>query len=355
MYSLPASGSKGGIVSVKILSMAILLLVSLLAAPALAPAQAQQNLTRVRVSLGDVSLNKLIFAVAQDAGIYKKNGLEVEQYITESAAARAGRSRVNIPADRIGDGEGQVQFSIGGGAPLIVGRMTNATAGDRIILASTDHIVRWHIVAQPEITRPEQLKGKRIGFSGVGAMTHYEALAFAKIMGWNPVHDISLLSNGLALDTFEDKTLDAFVADELVYTMALAAGHKALVDLSQYKSPIPGSGVNASRKWVQDNKDTVRRFLRATVEATALLKRDKEVVFTTIAKWYGMKDREQQEILYKDMIKLPRKPYPSVEGIKKAMELYDSNEMRRHKPEDFYDDSFIKELDQSGYIDSLYR
>jgi hypothetical protein len=44
-----------------------------------------------------------------------------------------------------------------------------------------------------------------------------------------------------------------------------------------------------------------------------------------------------------------------VEGIKKAMELYDSNEMRRHKPEDFYDDRFIRELDQSGYIDSLYR
>jgi NitT/TauT family transport system substrate-binding protein len=334
----------------------MLLLAGLLSAPALAPAQAQQNLTRVRVSLGDVSLNKLIFAVAQDAGIYRKNGLEVEQYITEGAASRAGRSRVNIPADRIGDGEGgEVQFSIGGGAPLMVGRVTNATAGDRIILASTDHVVRWHIVAQPEITRPEQLKGKRIGFSGVGAMTHYEALAFAKIMGWDPVFDIALLSNGLALDTFEDKTLDAFVADELVYTMALAAGHKALVDLSQYNIPIPGSGVNASRKWAEANPDIVRRFLKATVEAIALLKQDKEVVFSTIAKWYGMRDREQQEILYKDMIKLPRKPYPSVEGIKKAMELYDSNEMRRHKPEDFYDDRFIRELDQSGYIDSLYR
>jgi ABC-type nitrate/sulfonate/bicarbonate transport system substrate-binding protein len=174
-------------------------------------------------------------------------------------------------------------------------------------------------------------------------------------MGWDPVFDIALLSNGLALDTFEDKTLDAFVADELVYTMALAAGHKALVDLSQYNIPIPGSGVNASRKWAEANPDIVRRFLKATVEAIALLKQDKEVVFSTIAKWYGMRDREQQEILYKDMIKLPRKPYPSVEGIKKAMELYDSNEMRRHKPEDFYDDRFIRELDQSGYIDSLYR
>jgi ribosomal protein S19E (S16A) len=52
---------------------------------------------------------------------------------------------------------------------------------------------------------------------------------------------------------------------------------------------------------------------------------------------------------------VPRKPYPNVEGIKKTMELYDSHEMRKHKPEDFYDDSFVRELDQSGYIDSRYR
>ena len=52
---------------------------------------------------------------------------------------------------------------------------------------------------------------------------------------------------------------------------------------------------------------------------------------------------------------MPRKPYPALAGIKKTMEIYDSHEMRRHKPEDFYDDSFVHELDQSGFIDSLYK
>jgi ABC-type nitrate/sulfonate/bicarbonate transport system substrate-binding protein len=210
-------------------------------------------------------------------------------------------------------------------------------------------------VAQPEITRPEQLKGKKLGYSGVGAMTHFEALAFAQQMGWNRDQDLALMENALALDTFKDRTVDAFVADELVYTMAVANGYKALVDLSQYNVPIPGSGVNASRRWVQANPDIVRRFIRATVEAVATLKQDKEVVLRSMATWYGIKDREQQEFLYKDMVKLPTKPYPNVAGIKKTMELYDTLGMRMHKPEDFYDDSFVRELDESGYIDSLYR
>jgi NitT/TauT family transport system substrate-binding protein len=328
---------------------------ALLLITAILPAAKAQQLTKVRVSLGDVSLNKLIFAVAEDAGIFKRNGLEVEMYITPSAAARSARAGVFIPKDRIGTASGKVDFSIGGGSPMIVGRATDAAAGDRIILASTDHVVRWHIVAQKEITRPEQLKGKRLGFSGVGAMTHFEALAFAQIMKWDPDQDLALMENALALDTFEDRTVDAFVADELVYTMAMSKGHRALVDLSQYNIPIPGSGVTASRKWVDANKDTVRKFLKSTLEAIALLKNDKTVVFGTINKWYAINDREQQEMLFKDMTKLPRKPYPHVPGIKKVMELYNTAGMRMFKPEDFYDDSFIKEFDQSGFIDGLYK
>lgn len=334
--------------------LAILFLGAMLALAVMSPPAHAQELIKVRVSLGDVSLNKLIFTVAQDAGIFKKHGLEVEQFITASAAARAARAGVMIPKDRIGQSN-QVHFSIGGGSPMTVSRATDATAGDRIILASTDHIVRWHIVAHKDITSIEQLKGKRLGYSGFGAMTHFEALAFAQIMGWNPDQDLALMENALALDTFENRTVDAFVADELVYTMALSKGHRALVDLSQYNIPIPGSGVTASRKWVQENPDTVRRFLRATVEAIAMLKQNKTVVFSSINKWYGINDREQQELLFRDMTKLPRKPYPHVPGIKKVMELYNTAGMRRFKVEDFYDDSFIKELDTSGYIDSLYK
>ena len=48
-------------------------------------------------------------------------------------------------------------------------------------------------------------------------------------------------------------------------------------------------------------------------------------------------------------------PYNSVEGLKKVMEVYDSHEMRKYKLEHFYDDSLVKELDDSGYIDSLYN
>ena len=52
---------------------------------------------------------------------------------------------------------------------------------------------------------------------------------------------------------------------------------------------------------------------------------------------------------------MERKPYPSVEGIKIFIKLYDSLRMRKHKPEEFYDDSILREVDKNGFIESLYK
>jgi hypothetical protein len=74
-----------------------------------------------------------------------------------------------------------------------------------------------------------------------------------------------------------------------------------------------------------------------------------------MAKWYGITDPVRQAEVYAQAAQLPSTPYPAVEGIKKMMEVYDYREMRLHQPEDFYDASFIEQLDHSGYIDGLYQ
>ncbi len=37
------------------------------------------------------------------------------------------------------------------------------------------------------------------------------------------------------------------------------------------------------------------------------------------------------------------------------MKMYDSLQMRKHKPEEFYDDSILREVDKNGFIESLYK
>src|SRR5215471_7622304 len=151
----------------------------------ISPVSAQEQLIKLRVGLGDVSLNKIPFVAAYEAGIYKKNGLDVEQFITQSAAAVAPRSCITVPKELIRAGGRDTPIVIGGGSPMIVRWTTDAQADDRVIIACTDPLVRWRLIARPDLASIEQLKGKRLGYSGYGAVTHFVALSFAKIMGWN--------------------------------------------------------------------------------------------------------------------------------------------------------------------------
>ena len=335
------------------IGMRLLVLAATLAAAGARPAVAQQSPIHLRVSLGDVDITKITGVVALEEGIYKKNGLDVEQYITPGAAAVAKGNGVVVPSQYVRAIDAEI--GIGGGTPLIVNRVTSAKSRDRIILGSLDHVVHWYIFARMGITKVEDLKGKRLGYTGYGAMTHFIALALAGRMGWNPNRDLSLMADSGELGTLQDGSVDAFVAPGVALAMAKVAGLTPIADLRSWNMPIAGSGLTSTASFVKKNPEATRRFVKSIVEAIALMKKDKSTANRAMAKWFNITDSEIQGIVYSVAAEMPRKPYPAVDGIKKTMEIYDSHEMRQHKPEDFYDDSFVRELDQSGFIDGLYK
>ena len=61
---------------------------------------------------------------------------------------------------------------------------------------------------------------------------------------------------------------------------------------------MPGSGVNALTEWLPKNRDTAAQFMKATVEAIALMKTDKQAAFASMRKWYGITDPERLEAVY---------------------------------------------------------
>ncbi len=336
-------------------ALASLIAVTTLVFFAATPGNTQGQSSELKLVLGDVSLNKLPFVLAYDEGIFEKNGLDVTPMFTPGSVAIIRRSGVDVPEEFIFKDDTQTPIKIGGACPTIVGLTTRAGRWDPMILGSTHLTSRWRIVSDSDIASAEQLKGKRIGYSGYGAVTHFVAYTFAEAMGWDPNLDWSMIANGLGVEPLQSGHVDAFIAPELHATMAVDAGFKVLVDLQDYELPVAGSAFLVDRDWLRDNRDAARRFVKSAVEAIALMKNDKQATFRTLGKWYQLKDPELLEYFYREVEKIPRKPYPPYDGLKKVMEVYDSHEMRKYTPEHFYDDSFMRELDKSGYIDSLYE
>ena len=321
----------------------------------LSPSLAAQQGDRLKLMLGDVSLNKLPFVMAYEEGIYKKNGLDLVPMFTRSSVEIIRRSGIDVPEEFIASQGDDTPIKISGASPTIVRLVTKAGSWDPLIIGSTHHRSRWTIVGRSDIRSSEQLKGKRIGYSGYGAVTHLGAISFAQAMGWDPQFDVSLMSDGLAVEALQNGYIDAFVADNMHGTMAMAAGFHVIVDLADYNYPTAGSSLMVDREWIKTNEDAARKFIKSSVEAVALLKTNKEAAFKTLRKWYRLTDPELLEYFYEGSTRMPRKPYPPVEGLKRVMEVYDSHEMQKYNVEYFYDDRYVRELDESGYIDSLYK
>ncbi|HTL44893.1 MAG TPA: ABC transporter substrate-binding protein [Vicinamibacterales bacterium] len=311
--------------------------------------QAAPPLTKVDVSLGDVSINKVPQLVAADQGIYAKYGLDVHQTISAGAARAAAASGVVVPEGYVGDA-GAAPIQVGGGSPMIYGAVVNGRAS-RVIVLTQEPMVMDHVIAQPGIAAISDLKGKRLGFSGVGAVTHFSALALARRLGWSPERDITLVGGAATVDALKQKKVDAILGSAMVIALARQAGFRDIGDLSQYRIPVAGSGIMVDKSYLASNRDTVLRFLKADIEATALMQRDRKVFDAALAKWFNITDPDTQAGMFAYVSKFERKPYPSVDGIKQIFVMYDSPEMRRHTPGEFYDSSLVAELDKSGFLE----
>ena len=318
-------------------------------------AHAADKSVSLDVALGDVSLNKVPFLIAADTGIYSRNGLDVHQFITPAAAAVARNSGVIVPSEYIKADIATAPIDIGGGSPMIY-RVANAPNPIfRVLLATTETTIRDHVIAAPGVTSIADLKGKRIGYSVPGAVTHLGALAWVRIMGWQPGRDITLVGNGNVLNPLKEGKEDALLGSAMLIALAPEMKLRDLADLSKYKIPVAGSSILAERSWLAMNRDTAARFVKSAVEAIALMKTNKPAFDAALAKWFAITDKTTQDRMYGFAADLPAKPYPAVEGIRNTLAIYDSPQMRKFKAEDFYDAGFITALDKSGAIDRLYK
>lgn len=309
----------------------------------------ESDLIPLRVVMGSRSVSKLPFVIAEDQGLYEKYGLDVDLWMPPPDFE--GGKQVRGKAPRRSD------ISINGATPMMVDVAVNARGRHLVVLASTDCVVRAHIVGRRGIDNLEDLKGRRLGITPyMHTTTGFVALLLARRMGWDPVHDLSIMFNGRDLGLLREGKVDAIVASERWYAIALQEGFPILADTRTWGEPIAGNSVRVEPAWLEDsmNREAASRFLKATVEAIALFHQNRELAIDVLGRWYGITDRELAEVVYERGASIPRRPYPCYEGIRKTFELYDSNEMRRYTPDDFYDDSLLQALDESGFIDSLY-
>jgi NitT/TauT family transport system substrate-binding protein len=307
-----------------------------------APAWAQT--AKLTVGYTGVGPTHLPIFIAKETGIFARNGIDVEV-----VRAQATVSTMALIA-------GNFSF-IQAAAPAVV--LSNLGGSGTVYVAGGYTGLDYWLVGNAKIKTAEQLKGAVIGVSGLTGAS-FTATQFAvQKLGLNPAKDISIVAIGGTperLAALRTGRIQATLLNPPTIFIAEREGFRILTDVSGL--PFQNNGAVATRKFIKENTELVRRYVRSQIEAVHVMKTDKSRGLKIFAKHLGgIKDAEVLEKSYSASItddKFAPNQFPSLEGIKTVM---DSLGERAHdaRPTDFVEARFVKELDESGFVSALYK
>lgn len=318
-------------------SMAILVLLS---------GSAARSAEQIRVGYGSLSTSYAPIWVAGEAQLFQKNGITAEVLYLESALVRTAL----IAGDIVMGGMSGTTMA----APRLQG-------ADPIIIASFLNSLQYRLVVRPEIKAPSQLKGKRIGVAGFGLGAHRGAQIMIAKLGLNPDTDVVMLQIGgdpTRLSALLSGNIDASVFNPPLYKRAVEAGMRVLANIEEMGFPVQASALVSTEQFVRKNPDLTRRATRSIIESIHLVKTNPELTKRAIRKYMRFKDDRDTDEAYQIMRDVtPRKPYPTMEGMKTVLDelALKVPAAKTAQPREFMDTRFIEELDRSGFIDGLYK
>jgi ABC-type nitrate/sulfonate/bicarbonate transport system substrate-binding protein len=288
-----------------------------------------------------------VLQVAKDARIFDRHGIDAT-VIFISGSVRGIQS---ILAGEIAIGEG-------GGPGLASARLAG---GDVVAIAGNVNVLPYYLVAQPNIKKAEDLKGKIGGNHIAGTTAEFALKVGLKKIGFDPLKDVNLRVIGGSLErmvALQKGIVDFTVVTEAGKAMAEKLGYPTVVDMVALKIPFPQNGIYTSTKLIRENPDFVGRYMRAYVEALHYYKTRKEDTIKIMRKYSRVEDRKFLEDAWDWHTKfMPDAPYPPAEGYQLILrDMAEKNpKAAQANVKDYIDLRFVKEIEDSGFIKGLSR
>ena len=304
------------------------------------------ELTRLRV--GSLITGEFSQAyIAQKKGFFERNGLAVELIYFQ------GGSQV-------------IQAMLGGDVPLTVtagpeGVVAKLQGADIALLSANNPTMFFTLFVSPEIKNAADLKGKKAGVSRFGSSSDICIRYIFKSAGLaeGDVTIVQIGDNPSRLAALKTNAIQATVFTTPNTVRARKAGFVPLVDAYKLGLKFHGSGIAASGAFLRDHRSIVEQFFKGFLEGVAYAKTQKQESLRLIREFLKLKDQDEVEETYQIIIQQiqPKKPYPLKEGVETVLRNIESTvpKAKTANAQELIDETLLRRLDQSGFIDALYK
>jgi len=302
---------------------------------------------KVRIGWAAMTASHTPLWVAQEKGFLAKQGLLAEAIF-------------------FGAGPPAMQALVAGDLDIVVTSAPNVVnprlgGADTVMILSIIPTFIDHIISAPNITSPEQLRGKIGSVNRFGSISDMGMRLSLKRLGIDPEKDVRIVPAGGNPERLAaiSKGISQFtIMNEPFIKEAERLGFRDLVNMATLKIPLHGNGIVTREAIIKAKRPMVTKFARAITEAIHYIKADKDATKTVIGKYTKFTDPEGLERTYKNYTSvLLDVPYADPAGIKT---LLDDMAPRNPKaatadPKSFVDASFVQEMESSGFIKQLYK
>jgi len=311
-----------------------------------ASAQAQD---KIRMGLSSVSGLHTATWVAQERGLFRKHNIDAEVIVTGQGGT------VGIAALLSND----VQMISSAGDLLAAAALRG---GEAVMLAGVVNKGLQRILTIPEIKTPADLKGRRVGVTRIGAVSHVVLQMMMQRWKMNPA-DVQVMQVGSSPDmliSLDKKGIDAAVLTIPSMFVAEDRGYKVLIDMADTDIFYLHTMIGSTRAYVKNNRDKVSRFLKGYLEGIAFVKQNRKESIEIVKKKLRIGPAQERNLVRAvDLVAdkyYEQVPYTSQRGVETVLGFIekDNPKAKGADPKSFYDDSLLREIEQSGFVKTLY-
>jgi NitT/TauT family transport system substrate-binding protein len=294
-----------------------------------------------------VGLCSILPSIAQRQGLFKKHDVDVE--LIPVSGAQIPEPTISSPVAYIG-------------APAAV--MRAAAGADLKVLACFDTArLSSCLVVNPDISKPEQLRGKRLGARAAGAAIWIHTMLALEQLGLDPERDqVNIVEIGDPVEiigALEAGWIDGAVLSRPQCEQLTNKGYSILCDLFPLHLYGAPDALVATARFLRDRPELIEGIIVGLVEAAAFIlsPRQRSVALEAMKAELMISDNVAAESGLLELSKvLVRKPYPAVDRLCDMQRVMSASRptVSRISVKDLIYDCVVRKLDEDGSIDRIY-
>lgn len=285
----------------------------------------------VTISYSEKTGDEIALWIAHDAGLFKKEGLNVTlQYLASNAGVPALLSN-------------QVEIASLGGSQIL---SAVAQGTDMKYILTLSPVSTFQLWAQKQYASASGLKGRRIGITKTTGSQYIGTVTALKELGLAP-SDVQIVSLG-SVPNVDSAMIAGTIAAAASHPPSTVEyqkkGYVDVVDLAQKQIPAANTGYAVLTKYAKSDSAVIQKVVNATLKALQREKSDKAYTEQIMKKYMGVTDQDQLDATYEFYAHevAPSVPLPAVNQFTDSKKAIGKSNAK------------VAAMDLSSFIDASY-